>query len=576
MRHERRAVRSGRALHLLCWMLATAATGVLVGNRRPARGDAVSDQAAPILIYPYVVVDGATGRDTVLQLSNATAHAISVQCAYQNVNSHCTDPVGKVCATMGDCAAGASCAPGCSTADVFRYDLSAFQSTGWLASPAVPEVPFRGSLRCVAVDGQGVPTGESALRGEATLERYRAAPLFLDVSKYTAVGIVPGAVAGCPGASLLPQWFMPHFFGGASDAVSQTDVSTRFILVPCSQEATAELGGGVSIQYRVYDEYAQPYGTIGGVNCLQDKAICNIDATNCSRSMFSVSATGTLTGETALRFVTGGLVGVIVEEHGIPGDPSGVQSAAFNMFFAQANTPTASVTATRTHTATPPATAIQTLIPTTTPTASPTATSAPTQIATVASTGTPTGTLTRSPTASRTPTPSVPPTSNATATSTGTATPTAIATSTQTATPGRAATATPTVTPTSTHTTTSTLPPTPTMTPAPTGTGTAAPTARATFTRTPSTTATASVTATAASTATGTPPATLTPTVRAVVCGGDCNTDGTVTVNEILTMANIALGNAALGECSAGDANRDGVISVDEILTAVQSALRGC
>jgi hypothetical protein len=49
-----------------------------------------------------------------------------------------------------------------------------------------------------------------------------------------------------------------------------------------------------------------------------------------------------------------------------------------------------------------------------------------------------------------------------------------------------------------------------------------------------------------------------------------------VTVDEILTMVNIALGNAPVTTCEAGDANGDGQITVDEILAAVNDALNGC
>jgi CSLREA domain-containing protein len=59
-------------------------------------------------------------------------------------------------------------------------------------------------------------------------------------------------------------------------------------------------------------------------------------------------------------------------------------------------------------------------------------------------------------------------------------------------------------------------------------------------------------------------------------CLGDCGHDGQVTVDELLTMVNIALGNAPVGECTAGDHNRDAEISIDEILTAVNAALNGC
>ena len=59
-------------------------------------------------------------------------------------------------------------------------------------------------------------------------------------------------------------------------------------------------------------------------------------------------------------------------------------------------------------------------------------------------------------------------------------------------------------------------------------------------------------------------------------CIGDCNTDGSVTVNEILGMIDVALGNAQVVGCSAGDANIDDQITVDEILTAMNAALGGC
>lgn len=59
-------------------------------------------------------------------------------------------------------------------------------------------------------------------------------------------------------------------------------------------------------------------------------------------------------------------------------------------------------------------------------------------------------------------------------------------------------------------------------------------------------------------------------------CVGDCNADGQVTVDELLTMVNIALGNSNVSSCLAGDANHDEQITIDEILTAVNHALNGC
>lgn len=59
-------------------------------------------------------------------------------------------------------------------------------------------------------------------------------------------------------------------------------------------------------------------------------------------------------------------------------------------------------------------------------------------------------------------------------------------------------------------------------------------------------------------------------------CTGDCNQDLAVTVNELLTGVNIALGNLATNQCLLFDANGDGTTTIDEILTAVNNALNGC
>ena len=61
-----------------------------------------------------------------------------------------------------------------------------------------------------------------------------------------------------------------------------------------------------------------------------------------------------------------------------------------------------------------------------------------------------------------------------------------------------------------------------------------------------------------------------------IVCIGDCNASGEVTVDKLLTLVNIALGNIPVNHCSAGDTNRDGNITIDEILAAVINALNGC
>lgn len=61
-------------------------------------------------------------------------------------------------------------------------------------------------------------------------------------------------------------------------------------------------------------------------------------------------------------------------------------------------------------------------------------------------------------------------------------------------------------------------------------------------------------------------------------CTGDCNGLGSVTVDEILTMVNIALDpvNNPVSLCVPGDADHSNTITVDEILAAVNFSLTMC
>ena len=59
-------------------------------------------------------------------------------------------------------------------------------------------------------------------------------------------------------------------------------------------------------------------------------------------------------------------------------------------------------------------------------------------------------------------------------------------------------------------------------------------------------------------------------------CAGDCGGDGLVTVNELITGVNIALGSVAATQCPSFDDNGDGQVAVNELVAAVSSALSGC
>jgi hypothetical protein len=59
-------------------------------------------------------------------------------------------------------------------------------------------------------------------------------------------------------------------------------------------------------------------------------------------------------------------------------------------------------------------------------------------------------------------------------------------------------------------------------------------------------------------------------------CGGDCGGDGEVTVDELITIVNIALEVTAITVCPPGDLDGDGTVTINEIVSAVNNALNGC
>jgi hypothetical protein len=99
--------------------------------------------------------------------------------------------------------------------------------------------------------------------------------------------------------------------------------------------------------------------------------------------------------------------------------------------------------------------------------------------------------------------------------------------------------------------------------------------------------ATSLLIAVADSTPTPTPfesPATPTPSATAsamadptpAACTGDCDADGRVTVNELITIVNIALGNVGLEGCADVDVNASGTAEITELIAAINRALQGC
>jgi hypothetical protein len=413
---------------------ATAFSVTLIAATVAAvHGDTRSDEGAAIVTYPYIVVDSASGRDTVVQLANTQASALSVLCIYVNANAHCAGG-GAVCNTDADCAPAISCVQGWIATD-FRFTLTPSQPFAWRASqgalglpltagaiPPVNEDPLVGSLQCVVTDAAGAPIDQNVLVGEATLERL-VPNAALDVAKYNAVGTqaIAGAndgnstlVLGGPGAeyNACPDvTILQHFFDGAAEPITNSDtVYTTLVLAPCSNNYELAEPGSAVVQYRVFNEFEQQFSTSRSLACLQHSRLSAIDTPNPAVSIFGVGVAGTLVGQTRIRPTGSGVYAVAVEEQQ---RASLTTSAAHNLHLfgqrtdsdiiclpgAPCASPTPSQIPTTTDTVTPAVT------PTATATLTPTSTSTPASTATATRTATVTATATATSTATSSATP---------------------------------------------------------------------------------------------------------------------------------------------------------------------------
>ncbi len=389
-----------RQVRWASWMVGLA-MALAVWGARPVVADVRSDQAAAIVEWPSVVFfedetlfNSGFDLDTVIQLSNTSADPVFAHCFYENANSHCSN-TGEVCILASDCfdsmTGSGLCVPGWNETD-FHIQLTPRQPLGWLASdgmagfditppvyfgkfpidgvnnfgrdgtssnagsriPPVPESPFNGSLRCIAVDADGIPVDRNVLKGEATIEIFADGSLtssgndIITVAKHNAIGIqaIQGAVNddnvlvlggpepeynGCPNVLILD-----HFFDFAENPVTDdgTFIVTALTLVPCSQNFLRQIPGAATVQYLVFNEFEQRFSTSRLVQCKQLLPLSNIDTTQNLRSIFSAGVAGTLTGQSRLHPIQGGLLGVATEIH-IPGDNDNeiVPIADFNLHY---------------------------------------------------------------------------------------------------------------------------------------------------------------------------------------------------------------------------------------------------
>jgi hypothetical protein len=333
-----------------------------------------ADHAAAIIVYPYVVVDSAHGAETFIQLSNAAATPIDVECFYEDTTGHCSSAPATTCFAPADCPSGDLCVPGFAESN-FRLQLTSGQPIGWRASvgsptlpcssvpcgpssesntggvPSVAEDPFVGVLRCIALDPSLAPTDQNVLEGAARIEHFQA-PASLDAARYNAIGIqaVAGAndgdptlcvgdgpPAACPlGAeyAACPRTtIVTHFFEGATNPPTANLVRTAFALVPCGVDYSLQQPTSLLVHYNLFNEFEQRLGTSKHFTAQQIGSLSTINPT-----IFNVGVQGTLTGQTRLLPIGGGLLAVAIETHQDPSDLTHQSTATVNAHHTGAQT----------------------------------------------------------------------------------------------------------------------------------------------------------------------------------------------------------------------------------------------
>lgn len=326
--------------------------GALMASQGARAENYVSDQAAALLMYPLVIsIDD--DFDTLIQLSNTSTQLVAVQCYYVNATGVCSAS-GDQCFDGSECSLPFDlCLPQWVETDFTLY-ITGRQPLAWRASEGLRAAdlplngtsfrgptgesnagtrvpPFQdgslnaiGELKCYAVNSNGTPSDRNVLKGEATLIDEDDG----QAAKYNALGFraIAGAVNednqlrlggfdaeydGCPNVLILN-----HFFDDAvNPATGETAIRTGLVLVPCTQNFVNQRPTRVTAQYLVFNEFEQRFSTSAPVDCFSFKEISNIDTPDETRSIFSVYVGGTITGQTRIRGVNGGLAGVALEGH---------------------------------------------------------------------------------------------------------------------------------------------------------------------------------------------------------------------------------------------------------------------
>src|SRR5262249_50487759 len=163
--HSGGAVRTqGRSVDKLGRLVAAAAARCLcLAAGGPVRADIGSDHPAAILVFPKILVQTATGLDTLIRIGNVSDTPINVYCFYVNATPICSIPGGSCFPNQLSCQATVggqifigSCLEQWQPND-FIFRLTKDQPTGWLVSEGQ-------STNCPFLDGVCSNDGPTSCR----------------------------------------------------------------------------------------------------------------------------------------------------------------------------------------------------------------------------------------------------------------------------------------------------------------------------------------------------------------------------------------------------------------------------
>jgi hypothetical protein len=259
---------------------------------------------------------------------------------------------GKLCGNNSQCGGGgATCS---------------FANNAGTKVPPVGETPFVGELKCIEADPiTRLPfpcdvTAEPSVSCPADLEGTAiittavgsGVDAVVDTARYNAVGLRPSGfndggntlviggplfdkngdpigngpcdptvapctclnnpddASRCEYQACAEVLVLNHLFDGAVDPISGIGLAnSELTLVPCTEDLEKQRIPQVTAQFLVYNEFEQRLSTSRSINCLLNSPLSLIDTSQAGRSIWSASLQGTVSGQTRITGVGGGLIG---------------------------------------------------------------------------------------------------------------------------------------------------------------------------------------------------------------------------------------------------------------------------